>query len=217
MSKRYNKNNNRKIELPKFDPEPSGEFAFKVLEETKVKGILIGRLAVWAWVEDAARQAYTKDLDIAISQRDQPAIVSYLVDKGFKIQELSIGGFNITEERGNVKVDFIHRNSREWGDLSRLFEEAIEQSFESSNTVTIGGISLYLAPVEYLISMKIGTAEPKDEEDAKHLLEMVDSVDVNKLRDLVSKYLGPIGKAKLENLLREVGHSQARPRGKYVS
>ena len=217
MENRYNKSNNRKVELPKFDPDPSGEFAYKVLKETKVKGILIGRLAVWPWVEDSARQSYTKDLDIAISQRDQPAIVSYLTNKGFKIQDLSVGGFNITEERINVKVDFIHRNSIEWGDLSRLFEEAIEKSFESRNTVTMGGISLFLVPVEYLIVMKIGTAERKDEEDVKHLLEMVDSVDVNKLRDVTSLYLGPLGKATLENILREVGHSEARPRGKYVS
>ncbi len=76
---------------------------------------------------------------------------------------------------------------------------------------------MFLVPAEYLTCMKIGTAEQKDEEDVKHLLEMVDSMDVNKLRDLVSSYLGPIGKAKLENILREVGHPEARPRGRYVS
>jgi len=213
----FNKRSNRNVKLPKFDPEPSGKFAYKVLEETKVKGILIGRLAVWAWVEDPARQAYTKDLDIAISLKDQPAIVSYLTNKGFKIRELSIGGVNITDEQKNIKVDFIHRNSMEWGDLSRLFEEAIEKSFDSRNTVTIGGISLFLVPVEYLIGMKMATAEQKDEEDVKRLLEIVDSVDIGKLRDLMSTYLGPIGKAKLENILRETGHPEARPRGKYVS
>lgn len=217
MSGKYGSGNNRKVKLPKFDPEPSGEFAYKVLEETKVKGILIGRLAVWAWIEDSAGQAYTKDIDIAISQRDQPAIVSYLTNKGFKIRELSIGGFNITEEQKNIRVDFIHRNSMEWGDLSQLFEEAIEKTFESRNTVTIGKISLFLVPVEYLICMKIATAERKDEEDVKYLLEVADSVDVNKLRDIITIYLGPLGKAKLENILREAGHPEARPRGKYVS
>ncbi len=217
VSDRYSKTNAKKMELPKFDPEPSGEFAYKALRETHVKGILIGRLAVWAWVEDPARQAFTKGFDIAISQGDQPAIISYLTKKGFKIRELSIGGFNITDEHENIKVDFIHRNSIEWGDLSRLFEEAIEKSIENNHTVAIGEKSLFLVPVEYLISMKIGTAERKDEDDAKHLLEMVDSVDINKLRDLMSIYLGPIGKAKLENILREVGHPEARSRGKYVS
>ncbi len=214
---KYHKRNNRKVKLPKFDPEPSVRFACKVLEETKARGILIGRLAVWAWVEDPSKQAYTKDLDIAISQGDQPVIVSYLSDKGFSIRELSIGGFNITEERENVKVDFIHRNSREWGDLSRLFEDAIDKSLESRNTVTMGGISLYLVPVEHLIGMKIATAERKDEDDARWLIETVDSVDVGKLRSLMSTYLGPLGKAKLENLLREAGHPEARPRGNYVS
>ncbi len=217
MSNRKDNSNGRKLELLKFDPEPSGIFACKVLVETNVKGILIGRLAVWAWVEDPARQVYTKDLDIAISQKDQNVIVSHLAQKGFKVRELSIGGFNVTAEQDNVKVDFIHRNSPDWGDLSRLFEEAIEKAYESRQTVTLGEISLYLVPVEYLISMKMGTAEQKDEEDIKYLLEMVDDVDVHALRSIVDHHLGPLGKAKLENILRQVGHPDARPRGKYVS
>ena len=65
--------------------------------------------------------------------------------------------------------------------------------------------------------MKIVTDERKDEEDAMYLLEMVDSIDIKKLRDLVSIHLGLLGKAKLENILREVGHAEARSRGEYVS
>ncbi len=209
--------NNRNVRLSKFDPEPSGLFASKVLQDTNIKGVLIGRLAVWAWVEDAGRQAYTKDLDIAISQTDLPAIMAYLTNKGFDIRELSIGGLNITDERENIKIDFIHRNSAEWGDLSRLFNDAIAQAFDNRNIVCIGEVSLYLVPVEHLITMKIATAERKDEEDAKRLLEMADSTDIGQLRELMSIHLGPLGKAKLENLLREVGHPEARPRGKYVS
>lgn len=205
------------MELPKFDPEPSGEFAFKILAETNVKGILIGRLSVWAWIEDPAGHAFTKDIDIAITQKDQPAIVSYLTTRGFQIRELSIGGINVTEVKNNLRVDFIHRNSAEYGDLSKLFEEAIEEALRNNITVNFGAASLILVPVEYLISMKIGTAERKDEEDARRLLESVESVDVNKLRKIVSIHLGPLGKSKLENILREAGHPQARPRGKYVS
>ena len=93
MDETYSKTNNKKIKILKFDPEPSGEFAYRILEETNIKGILIGGLAVWAWIEDSSRHGYTKDIDIEIYQRDQSEIVSYLTDKGFTIRDLSIGGF----------------------------------------------------------------------------------------------------------------------------
>lgn len=213
----YMKSNNRKIELPKFDPEPSGLLAYNVLKETKIKAVLIGRLAVWAWIENSSKHAFTKDMDLAICSNDQPAVISYLTERGYKIRNLDIGGVHVTDESINAKVDFIHRKSEEWGDLSRLFEEAIEKAFERSQTVTIGEISLTLVPVEYLIAMKIATAERKDETDALYLLEMVDSVNVGALREIVVDHLGPLWKPKLENILREAGHPAARPKGKYVS
>jgi len=101
--------------------------------------------------------------------------------------------------------------------LSQLFNDAIAQAFNDRNTVNIGEVSLYLVPVEHLIIMKIATAERKDEDDARRLIEMAASTNVSQLRKLTSTYLGPLGKAKLENLLREAGHPEARPRGKYVS
>jgi len=202
---------NKAIILPKFDPQPSGELSEKILKETNVKGVLIGRLAVWAWVEDAAKHGFTKDIDIAITQQDQKNLVSYLVDRGFKVRELSIGGFNISDDQ--IQIDFIHRNSKEWGDLSSLFEEAIEQSTDIK--VAIGHAELLLIPVEYLIAMKIGTTETKDENDARLLIESVDSVKIKELRKIVHAHLGPMGKSKLENLLREVGHADAISRKIY--
>jgi hypothetical protein len=65
--------------------------------------------------------------------------------------------------------------------------------------------------------MKIATMEPKDDLDAKRLLETVADIDVARLRSLANAYLGAVGKAKLENLLRETGHPEARKRGKYIS
>ncbi|MFH0924950.1 MAG: hypothetical protein V1872_04845 [bacterium] len=45
----------------KFDQEPSGRFALQVLKELEIKGILIGRLAVW--VDEPSEHVYTKELD----------------------------------------------------------------------------------------------------------------------------------------------------------
>ncbi len=217
MSNEYHKRATKKLEPPKFDPEPSAKFAQEVLDETKVRGILIGRLAVWAWIDDASEHAFTKDLDIAIFRGDQSAVVSYLANKGHKISELSIGGINVAEDREDIRVDFIHRYSREWGDLSRLFEKAIEAAIDSGSRVDLGGTLLFLVPVEYLIAMKIATMERKDEEDAMRLLERDESVNVGKLRTIVIEYLGGLWKPKLENLLREAGHPEARRKKKYVS
>ncbi len=205
-----------KLKLPIFDPEPSGKFAAQVLKETKVNGILIGRIAVWVWVSDPGRQEYTKDLDIAVFQKDLPEIISYLTENGHKIWELSIGGINVTDRDRQIKVDFIHRNSDEWGNLSPLFENAIEDALNWDQWVAIGDQSFLLVPAEHLIAMKIATMEQKDDLDAKRILEVVD-VDVTRLRNITNLYLGALGKAKLENILREVGHSDARKRGKYVS
>lgn len=214
MSKRNN--NHIKIDIPIFDPGPSSRFASHILEETKIQGVLIGRFAVWAWVSDPGRQEFTKDIDIAIKRKDVTKLMIYLNEKKYKVQELSIGGINITDIEKNIKVDFIYRYSKEWGDLSPLFEEAVTKSIEINNEAVICEKTFLLVPIDYLIAMKIGTMERKDEDDAKRLLEYID-IDIDSLRILVEKFLGPMGIVKLENLLREIGHSNARSRGKYIS
>ncbi|MCP4346407.1 MAG: nucleotidyltransferase family protein [Desulfobacterales bacterium] len=206
-----------KLKLPTFDPEPSAKVAGQVLKGAKVSGILIGRIAVWIWVSDPGRQEYTKDLDIAVFQKDLPEIISYLTENGYKVWELSIGGINVTDNNRQIKVDFIHRNSDEWGNLSPLFENAIEDASARDQWAVIGDQSFLLVSAEHLIAMKIATMEQKDDLDAKRILEVVENIDVTRLRNITDLYLGALGKAKLENILREVGHPDARKRGKYVS
>ena len=211
------KNNNRiKIDIPVFDPGPSSRFASHVLEKTEIKGVLIGRFAVWAWVADPGKQELTKDIDFAIKRKDITKLMAYLNENNYKVQDLPIGGINITDIEKNIKVDFIYRYSKEWGDLSPLFEEAVTKAIEMNNEVVISEKTFLLVPVDYLITMKIGTLERKDEDDAKRLLEDID-FDIDALRILVEKFLGPMGIAKLEKLLRETGHPKARMRGKYTS
>jgi len=140
------------IEFPKFDPEKSGEVADRIMTESNTKGILIGRLAIWAWLsDDAGNQAYTKDMDIAVSKRDFPAILAYLANKLYKTRQLPIGGVNVASKM-----------------------------------------------------------ERKDEEDAKRLLNHIERIDIDELRSMVKRFLGPLINAKLENMLREIGHPKAR-------
>ena len=199
------------IEFPKFDPEKSGEVADRIMTESNTKGILIGRLAIWAWLsDDAGNQAYTKDMDIAVSKRDFPAILAYLANKLYKTRQLPIGGVNVASKEEGVSIDFIHRGSEEWGDLSLLYEKAIEKGIASSETVNIGNVRFSIVPVEFLIVMKIATMERKDEEDAKRLLNHIERIDIDELRSMVKRFLGPLINAKLENMLREIGHPKAR-------
>ncbi len=194
--------------IPKFDPDPSGKFADKVLTNVNAKGVLIGRLAVWAWIPDPAEHAFTKDVDIAVSTADLKRICSWLEKNGIKCRELEIGGINVCLPEG-VNVDFITRHCEE-GNLSPLFEDAVRAS---SETVQIGGREFQLAPIEHLTAMKIATGETGDLEDAERLLET--GADIEKLRKLVTIYSGPAGRIALENTLRKIGHSGARKRNKY--
>lgn len=199
------------IKFPKFDPEKSGIIANQIMANSGIKGILIGRLAIWAWLsDDAGRQAYTKDMDIAISKKDFPAILAYLADKPYKIRQLPIGGINVVSGEEGVCIDFIHRGSKEWGDLSHLYDAAIEKSLTSNKTVDIGNVQFSIVPVEFLVVMKIATMERKDEDDAKRLLEHIDNISIDELRSMVKSYLGPLINARLENMLREIGHPKAK-------
>ncbi len=208
MSERHGKENG--LELPTFNPKESAVFATKILSDLKIKPVLIGRLAVWYWLPDPAGHAYTKDLDTAIKKTERQRIISHLADLGYGIRELTIGGINVHSETDNINVDFIDRYSVDEGDLSKLFEEAIDSATEKIN---IGEAALYVVSVEHLIAMKISTFEGKDEDDAKSLLEY-DFVDIKKLREIVDRNIAPI-RVKLEQVLREVGHPMAHRRKKY--
>ena len=208
MSDKHRKKNG--LELPSFDPKESAVFATKVMSDLKIKCVLIGRLAVWYWLPDPAGHAYTKDLDTAIKKADRQKIIKHLGNLKYNIRELMIGGINVHSETDNINVDFIDRYSVDEGDLSKLFEVAIDSATEKIN---IGGAELYVISVEHLLAMKISTFERKDEDDVKNLLEY-DFADIAKLREIVDRNIAPI-RVKLEQMLREVGHPMAHRRKKY--
>jgi hypothetical protein len=198
--------------LPVFDPNPSGRFAAGILAATGVEGALVGRVAVWAWLPDASDHAYTKDVDVALSAAGLLKVCAYLAARGVETHALPIGGVNAVAA-GGVNVDFITRTG-ELGDLGPLFEDAVHVAGQNGKCVTVGGKDLLLVPLEHLVAMKIATMERKDEEDAQRLLNAA-NVNVDKLRILVTKFLGPLGPSRLEVVLREIGHPAARPRRKF--
>ena len=208
MNPKYRKKNG--LEFPIFDPKESAAFATKVLSDLRLKCVLIGRLAVWYWLPDPANHVYTKDFDTAIKKVDRQKIIKHLENLNYHIKELVIGGINVYNATENINVDFIDRYSIDEGDLSQLFEEAIDLATEK---ISIGGAELYVITVEHLIAMKISTFERKDEDDVKNLLAY-DNVDIKKLREIVDRNIAPI-RVKFEQILREVGHPMAHRKKKY--
>jgi len=187
--------------LATFDPKESAVFAQKVLSDLKIKCVLIPY---------PAGHAYTRNLDTAIRKADRQKVIRHLVDLKYEVKELMIGGIIVHCETDNINVDFIDRCSVDEGDLSKLFEEAIDSATES---ISIGGTELYVVSPEHLIAMKISTFERKDEDDVKNLLEY-DFVDIKKLREIVDRNIAPI-RVKLEQILRDVGHPMAHRKQKY--
>jgi hypothetical protein len=109
----------------------------------------------------------------------------------------------------HVNVDFIERSRQ--GDLSPLYEDAVTAALDSRETASVvNGVSLLLVPLEYLVTMKVGAGEAKDEKDARVLLKST-NVDVERVRSLAAKHLGVAGSIRLEAILRDVAHPLARP------
>jgi len=199
-----------KKQLPEFNPKKSGNFAVGILEKLSIRGILIGRLAVWAWLpENSEKQAYTKDLDVAVTKADLFDIRNYFRSRDYEVRELLIGGINIKDDK-DINVDFIDRSSIEWADYSPLFEDAINEAADSDRKITVGDKDIYLVSVEYLIAMKLATGERKDEDDATTLLKDIDDIDIKELRPVISKYLGSAGRTRFEIILRDIGHKDSR-------
>lgn len=193
--------------LPVFDPNPSGRFVHEVLRQVDVKGILIGRLAVWVWLSKAHKHSFTKDMDIAVTREGLHKIRKWLHDRQIKFIDLEIGGINV-DRPGRINVDFITRRCG-FGDFSPLYEDAIRYAVAHGETIEVGGDQLVVVSPEHLIAMKIGTGEKKDEDDAETLLEDAD-ICIDTTRNIVSKFLGPGSQSRLEVMLRKIGHPEAK-------
>ena len=204
--------NNCNLKVLQFNPEPSAIFTREVLDELQIKAILIGRLAVWAWLPDPGKHGYTKDFDLAIHKKDRTRIAQYLNQKNYKLYDLSIGGINVSVPEKNINVDFIDRCSLLEGDLSPLFENAIKHADQQVKIED--RLEFKIANLEHLIAMKIATMEQKDEDDAKNLLR-IDTIKIDQLRELIERFLGIGARIKLERLLRDDAHPRAIPRRQY--
>jgi hypothetical protein len=206
-----------------FDEEASRALAEQLLGEADVPSAIIGKVAVWAWVEELGEHEMTKDVDYAVSTEHIQQIVDSANARGYVTTDLDIGGINVEVAALGINVDFIHRNSRILGDLSGLFQNAIDAAHAEATFLAEGEgdgadvmSTVPLVPISHLVAMKMATGEPEDEKDAKRLMAFgSEEVDVERARALLHRYGGPSAIARFEQVLREVGHPDAYVRGRY--
>jgi hypothetical protein len=184
------------------------------MRETRVDAAVIGRLAVWAWVDDESEHEFTKDLDMAVTSQDREAISRWLAAQGLRTRVLSIGGVNVCYPESHVNLDFIDRTSEVYGNLGALFSDAVREALVRDYTVPIGAAVLPLAPAGHVVVMKLATGEDKDERDAERLLQHVEGLDVDEVRSLINRFAGGL-MGRLDAVLRRIGHAAARMPKRY--
>lgn len=108
-----------------FDPVPSAAFGVKILNRSKAPRALIGRVAMWYWLDDEADHELTKDVDFAVPQASMPSILDALHETEAEVSQLVIGGINARIAQRGILAGFIDRSSEEWGNLQPLYLDAI--------------------------------------------------------------------------------------------
>lgn len=192
--------------LPIFDPLPSARFGLEILDRSQSPRALIGRVAMWYWLDDESDHDYTKDVDFAVPQASVPSILEVLHQTGAEVSQLTIGGVNARIIEQGIRADFIDRSSEEWGNLQPLYLDAIRAAEAQDDRFE----GIPVAPPEHLVAMKLAAGTDKDERDAIRLIAKIKDLDVEATRNLVRKFLGPGLLGRLEECLRRAGHPQAR-------
>ncbi len=204
MSKGKDKiNSEPSVGLPRFDPNPSAQFAIDVLREINTPFALIGRIAIWALLPEEEHE-FTKDIDFAVPLRAIEPLRSALIQRGIIPKDLTIGGLGVRSK--TIRVDFIDRRE---GGLNALFEEAIKHALPPGiNKAT--GLELPVVSPEYLVALKVVAAEEKDQKDAIRIIRALPELDLLRTRAIVFQHGGPGSANLLDVLARQAGHKQAR-------
>ena len=162
-----------------------------------VDGALIGGVALAVF----GVERYTKDADLAVRQAESARATRDLADADPR--PLRIGGVSVATSAG-VRVDLIDRRVG----LCDLYEEAIEAAHADGPRVRIGARVLPVAPLEYLVAMKMAADRPQDEADLERLISL-DALDYRRCRAIVDRHLGFFATQRLDKRARMAGRSDA--------
>ena len=195
--------------IPSYDPKPAAKLAAKILHDARAPFAIIGRVAMWTYLPPE-QQEFTKDLDVAVPAEHIAAVAEAIRSRKLKQIPLSIGGVAIRD--GDIRLDFIDRRQH----FAALFREAVEAATRTGKTVTVGRTRMPVVPVEYLVAMKMVSGEPKDDRDARRLLEHA-QLNYRETRRIVLNHLGPATAQRLDVFAREAGRPEVPRRRKYES
>jgi hypothetical protein len=183
--------------------------AASILKKARVPYALIGRVAMWVYLPPE-QQEFTKDLDVAVPAEHIAAVERAIRDRHLKTAPLRIGGVAVRD--GDLRIDFIDRRDY----FAPLFRESVAAASKTGKAVYIGRTRVPVVPVEYLAAMKLVSGEPKDDRDARRLLEHA-NLNYRQTRQIVLRHLGPAAAQRLDVFAREVGRPEVPRRRKYES
>jgi hypothetical protein len=188
-------------EIQPFDPSPSVMAAATVLEQKGTGFALIGGLALEAWGIPRA----TKDVDFAVPVGVAEAAAEALRSATTEIRPLRIGGVGIRDSTRGLRIDLVDRRFH----FGALFQEAIREANASGRKASVGGRNVSLVSMEFLLAMKLVSGEPKDDIDARRILQREELQYAN-ARQIVESHLGPASANRLDALAREIGRPELR-------
>ena len=187
-----------------FDPGPSVAAAAAALDRLGADFALIGGLALDAWGIPRA----TKDVDFAVPVGVAERAAEALRAPTTEIRPLRIGGVGLRDSERGLRVDLVDRRFH----FSALFHDAIQEARASGRKARVGAHEVSLVSLEFLLAMKLVSGEPRDEIDARRILQR-EELRYADVRAVVERHLGPASANRLDALAREVGRPEVtRPR-----
>ena len=186
-------------EVEPFDPGPSVDAAASVLEAQGSAFALIGGLALDAWGIPRA----TRDADFAVTVGAAERAADSLRGPDTDVHPLRIGGVGLRDSKRRLRIDLVDRRFH----FEALFREAIEEARSSGRKARVAGRDVSLVSMEFLLAMKLVSGEPKDEIDARRLLQRHE-LDYRAARAVVERYLGAASANRLDALAREAGRPE---------
>jgi hypothetical protein len=186
-------------EVRPFDPGPSVTAAATALGQAGADFALIGGLALEAWGIPRA----TKDADLAVPVGVAARAAEVLRESTTEIRPLRIGGVGVRDAGRGLSIDLIDRRFH----FAPLFRDAIAEALASGRKARVGGIHVSLVSLEHLLAMKLVSGEPKDESDARRILQRED-LRYPVARAIVERHLGVASANRLDAMAREAGRPE---------
>ena len=185
----------KKLPTPVDLPQVTARGA-RLLKSVGGSFALIGGVAMQAYGLDR----YTKDVDFAVREAQGAAALAAWTGVS---HPLRIGG--VCLETDVAGIDLIDRRV----EFRSLYEEAIDATTRSGFVVEADGEAVPVAPMEFLVAMKLASARHKDEFDLAYLLARPE-LDYHKARDIVVKHFTSVAAKFLDRMARSAGRTDAR-------